>query len=295
MSLKDDLRPISKNRVIDLVQAAGVDVSDWGNYARGMKWAAANPKYCYEWSFIQPSHVAVLNLWHENLQERGQEIFVLINMREEAKRIQLMRAKPIWVKRALNMDDVIKQAYEGNLIVRVIINEGEMRKALTPHTKASVVKQRSLDPVKWSVKSYNPATGQAKLIRGGDVLEPVDQFDLDPAVEFPAPQKTPVSSSVFIRDSAVRAAALERANGRCEFCGQPGFLTTTGKVFLETHHIVPLSSGGLDIITNVAAVCANHHREAHFGAQAELIRNHLLEVALSTKSAVSSGRRLLKK
>jgi 5-methylcytosine-specific restriction enzyme A len=290
MSLKDDLKPISKNRVIDLVQAAGIDVSDWENYARGPEWAAANPKYCYEWSFIQPSHVVVLNLWYENLQEHGKEIFVSINMREEAKRIQHMQAKPVWVKRAFSMDNAIKHAYEGNLIVRVIINEGEMRKALTPHTKASVVKQRALDPVMWSIKSYDVTTGQAKLVRGGAEVESVDQFDLDSSVEISTPQKVPVSSNVFIRDSTVRKAALERAKGRCEFCGQPGFLTATGKVFLETHHIVSLANGGLDIITNVAAVCANHHREAHYGAQAELIRVHLLKVASSTKSTVNPRR-----
>jgi hypothetical protein len=43
--LKDDLFPTGKNRVIDLVQAAGVDVSDWGNYSRGPEHAPVNPKY----------------------------------------------------------------------------------------------------------------------------------------------------------------------------------------------------------------------------------------------------------
>src|SRR5436309_803038 len=37
-----------KTRLIDLVEEAGLDVTDWGNFARGDKWAAANPKYCYE-------------------------------------------------------------------------------------------------------------------------------------------------------------------------------------------------------------------------------------------------------
>jgi len=33
MSLKADLRPSRHDRVIDLVAAAGVDVSDWANFA----------------------------------------------------------------------------------------------------------------------------------------------------------------------------------------------------------------------------------------------------------------------
>jgi hypothetical protein len=35
------------------------------------------------------------------------------------------------------------------------------------------------------------------------------------------------------------------------------------------------------VIANVAAVCPNHHREAHHGDQANLIRAHLLQVVAS--------------
>jgi hypothetical protein len=37
MSIKDDLKPINKKRVVDLVQAASVDVSNWAKYAPGAK------------------------------------------------------------------------------------------------------------------------------------------------------------------------------------------------------------------------------------------------------------------
>lgn len=283
MSLKDDLRPTGKNRVIDLVQAAGVDVSDWARFARGTKWAATNPKYCYEWSFVQPGRVVVLNLWHANLLERGSTISRSTNMRKEAERLERMQAKSVWVKRATKMDSAIAMAFQDKLMVRVIINEGEMREALNPRAKASVVKQRLLDPMPWSIVSYNLSTGDAVLIRGGAAFAPIDQFDLN-STETPAPQQVIVSGKVYLRDSMVRAAALARAKRRCEFCGQPGFATTNGKVFLETHHIIPLSEGGHDVITNVAAVCANHHREAHHGAQAELIRDYLLKVVTSVSS-----------
>ena len=56
-------------------------------------------------------------------------------------------------------------------------------------------------------------------------------------------------------------------------------MTGAGEVFLETHHIVPLSEGGADSVKNAAAVCPNHHREAHYGASAAVIRDFLLEVA----------------
>ena len=57
MTVLDELRPKAKNRLIDLVRAAGVDVSDWKNFERGARWEAANPKYCYEWCFVEPGRV----------------------------------------------------------------------------------------------------------------------------------------------------------------------------------------------------------------------------------------------
>src|SRR5437870_3293951 len=84
-----------------------------------------------------------------------------------------------------------------------------------------------------------------------------------------------VNGTAFVRNSALRAAALRRANGRCEFCRKPGFAMSDGKVFLETHHVIALSAGGRDSVDNVAAVCPNHHREAHHGSRAEAIREAL--------------------
>lgn len=284
MSIKDDLKPTDKRRVMDLVEEAGVDVSDWGKFARGAKWAAANPKYCYEWSFVQPTKVIILNLWHANLQEHDDLVYAILNMRKEAQRLHQIRAKPLWVKRASKMDEAIMMAFKDHLAVRVIINEGEMRDTVNPKARASVVNRRLLDAMPWHISVYDISTGSTVLYRGEAVLAAVDQFDLDNK-ETPAPQQVPVSTKTYIRDSSVRAAALARAKGHCEFCGQPGFLTSSGQSFLETHHIIPLAEGGSDVITNVAAVCANHHREAHYGVRTALIRDQLLDIASSSKKA----------
>lgn len=281
MLLKDYLQPTIKYRVIDLVQAAGIDVSDWSNFAGGAKRAASNPKYCYEWSFIQPDKVVVLNFWYANLQEYKGEIFVSINMNEEIQRLKRLTAKSIWIKRAMKLREAIALAFQNQLTVRVIINEGEMRRAVNPNAKASKVNQRALDPLPWIITSYNESSGQAVLVRGGVAVVSVDQFSIDVKNDTTSKQLT-VTSKVFVRDPAVRDAALKRAKGRCEFCGHSGFTTLNGKLFLETHHIIPLADGGSDVITNVAAVCPNHHREAHYGAQSELIRDYLLRVVADT-------------
>lgn len=55
--------------MFNLVEEAGFDVSDWiasSNDARGPK---ANPKYCYEWSFVQPGRIIILNLWFDQMDE----------------------------------------------------------------------------------------------------------------------------------------------------------------------------------------------------------------------------------
>ena len=69
----------------------------------------------------------------------------------------------------------------------------------------------------------------------------------------------------YTRDPAVRAYVLSKAKGRCEYCGEMGFLKPDGKPYLEAHHLLALSEDGPDTSDNVVALCANHHREAHYG------------------------------
>lgn len=57
-----------------------------------------------------------------------------------------------------------------------------------------------------------------------------------------------------------------------------------GSIYVETHHIIPLSEDGLDSEGNVVAICPNHHREAHHGQQKADMRQLLIQrVASLTK------------
>ena len=71
----------------------------------------------------------------------------------------------------------------------------------------------------------------------------------------------------YERSPAVAAYVLQRAGGLCELCGKASFLTDSGAVFLEVHHVVRLSDGGPDTPCNTAALCATCHRELHYGAR----------------------------
>ena len=66
------LKPIRKDRVFDLVEALGFDVSDWIATASNPSKVRANPKYCYDWSFIVAGERAIFNLWHGAMQAEGQ-------------------------------------------------------------------------------------------------------------------------------------------------------------------------------------------------------------------------------
>jgi 5-methylcytosine-specific restriction protein A len=82
-----------------------------------------------------------------------------------------------------------------------------------------------------------------------------------------APVKFTTTSTYFLRDPDVVAEALHRADGSCEVCQKPAPFKrkSDGTPYLEVHHIVRLSDGGMDDLDNVSVVCPNCHRQAHFG------------------------------
>lgn len=69
------------------------------------------------------------------------------------------------------------------------------------------------------------------------------------------------------RSELVRRYALLRARSRCEGCDSPPpFVDDRGNGFLEVHHIFRLADDGNDEPENVAALCPNCHRRAHYSA-----------------------------
>jgi 5-methylcytosine-specific restriction protein A len=91
-----DLRPTKKYLIFDLASEAGFDVSDWISSAKNFNLRKANPKYCYEWSFVEPERVAIFNLWHREMQESGDDITYSGNFRADALEYR-KPGKPTWV------------------------------------------------------------------------------------------------------------------------------------------------------------------------------------------------------
>lgn len=73
-----------------------------------------------------------------------------------------------------------------------------------------------------------------------------------------------ISTNTYERDPYVSEYAKRSANGICQLCDQEApFIGKDSKPYLETHHIIWLSHGGEDTITNTVALCPNCHRKMH--------------------------------
>jgi len=264
------LKPYERLRVMDFLQQVGIDVSDWGNYKRGKEHAASNPKYCYEWTFQDhEKKLIILNLWYDNLEMRGSSIIQKLNMRATAEDVTSSPQR----RRAYDMDFALQKAARLNWPLRVIICDGTQR-IDTPEQKRSKTETRMLDEEFWTLESYDGASGDCILVRGFAAEKYVDQFDEFTSISAPV-SKTESIARKYSRSPYVRKQVLERARGRCEFCGTVGFKTLSGSIYLETHHIVPLSESGDDSTTNVVALCPNHHRQAHYGEDSASFREKL--------------------
>ncbi len=270
MSQLPRMLPTEKHRLIDLVQGAGLDVSDWANF-KG-KNPSQNPKYCYQWSFMVPNRALILNIWHDQIKERRDgTIYLELNIRHFGS-----QRKGAEKRRAVEMDNGLQFAAVNRLLVRIIVLAGKRRDINKAGEKASRVKKRFLDPVLWAVRTYDGQTGSCTLQRGLPPDRFVDQFSIASETQR-TPERRSISGQAFVRSPEVRKNVLARAQGKCEWCGELGFVMTDGRIYVETHHIIPLYENGFDIETNVTGLCPNHHREAHFGSNRAAMRDGLLE------------------
>ena len=339
------LRPTERRTVMDLVAEAGVDVSGWARRADGTAVTnpAANPNYCYEWTFGKAGEPIVFCVWHQALVLSGDRLIYQDNLRELASKLTRwghdrsyqsdFRSRALrQAKRATQFDFAIQRAARIGEPVRVILLLGDLPTQDDVGERAATVDFRRLDAREWQVESYEdgrfllvrsqayatvattpvrellevradaavsaedePTMGNPELeavtvdvqAPNTDEPEPVAEPWIDQFTLLDTPERHAALSNSFVRAPEVRLHALRRANGHCELCGAEGFRTEQG-VYLETHHVIPLSEGGPDHPSNVVALCANDHRRAHFSAERDSIRQQLL-ATLAVMNASSSG------
>lgn len=303
--LHQQLKPTSTMRVYDAVSEAGIDVNDWHNVSSS-RTPAQNPKYCYRWAFEGNDRV-LLCLWHSDLSFLEDGVEYHGNARDE-QRVNEERSNDQrdpslkqrfkkWATSAYQMDEIIKIAHRESRLVRVALVAS--RNLALQDDERATAGFRLLDSQPWQLMRYDMQTGAFLLRRGlgsldvndrsgvgtglgdsGILAQPLpaitaESYGVGVADQFVGseqPERYAISTFAWQRSAQVRQVVLARSKGVCEFCGHRGFLKGNGDIYLETHHIVSLSEDGGDAPDNVIALCPEHHREAHYGANSNVLR-----------------------
>ena len=95
------------------------------------------------------------------------------------------------------------------------------------------------------------------------------------------PGRLRMEGFAYKRNRMVRDHVVHRSKGRCEYCGEEGFLIANGNRYIEANHIIGLGDSGPDTATNVIRLCPKHHREVHF-------RERAIDLSTAFKEIVES-------
>jgi predicted RNA-binding protein with PUA-like domain len=87
-------------------------------------------------------------------------------------------------------------------------------------------------------------------------------------------------------------AMVKQANGfKCQLCvalglNPVGFLKKNGEPYVEAHHVMPVSKKEVGSLaaSNVMTLCANHHREVHYGRIDLTIAEKTFDLAVGDKA-----------
>lgn len=294
--LLESLRPNQPKRIMDLVEQAGIDVSKWSTNENGdqVKTSpAANPKYCYEWTFGGNQEPTLFCIWHKSLKTSDGQIFFADNLRQlglelvriaENKDQKIRSRASSQAKRARNFDRALITCSQKAQPVRVALLEGDQLPKDELGLDSAAVKFRSLDSEPWYLHEYQMETGTFRLVRSVPPQRRVPSLTAEPPPDKftdqfsnpDYPEKRTSTGTVYVRSPEVRGSVLKRASGVCELCGEPGFKTSAGTIYLETHHVIPLAEDGPDKEWNVVAICPTDHRRAHHAENSDEIRTQLL-------------------
>lgn len=154
------IKPTSKALIIDVVEAVGINVSQWR--ASG----PANPSYCYHWAFADTERENILFcLWYDDCIVEDGLIFQAWNFRDYIRKLESNGGPK--AGRAREVDIFLQDAWRKRIPVRVaIVDETDKKKANKKEGEPSEAAFRELDPEPWHVAHYDWMTGECKIVRG---------------------------------------------------------------------------------------------------------------------------------
>jgi 5-methylcytosine-specific restriction protein A len=270
--------PLGKRNVYDILQDLDFDVRDWANYKAGKGPPAANPRYCYEWSFLQHFKGLAVCMWHAELSEDGAKVFYKNNVRGRPEAMN-PRSQSIWLRRARALDANLQLAYLNALPVHSIVLMGRRRDRNDPEAIASAVHGRALDPAPWAIVEYDFDTGDFMIERGATPAKPAQWSDPE-SQSFPEGDKRRAFRAHRHREARAREAKIadfRSRNGNRLFCEVPRCsfdfgqrYGALGEGYAHVHHLTPLGSretGTVTTLDQLAIVCANCHAMIHLGGE----------------------------
>lgn len=156
------LKPTTKSLIIDVVEAVGIDVTDW------RKSGADNPSYCYHWAFADKERRKILLcLWYDDCVIGDDGVHQSWNFREYIRQLEADGGPK--AGRAREVDLLLQDAWRQKIPVRVaIVDETSGRKANKKEGESSQAAYRELDSEPWHLKHYDWMTGDCVIVRGVD-------------------------------------------------------------------------------------------------------------------------------
>lgn len=266
--------PLGKKTVYANLQELGFDVSDWVNYKTPSR-PAANPKYCYEWSFLEPTRFVAMNIWHPEISDDGR-----LTHSNNYRRDEILNSRSIWKRRAGVVDRNIQTAFLEQLPIHVMVLAGRRRDRKNPASPASKPYARMLDKATWAVTEYDFASGDFTLTRGVLPVVPSGSPTDPDERSFPEGEPRRAYRTHRRREWRARAAKIKQAmrqNGGKLICEVPrcGFdfharYGAIGEGYAHVHHLKPLgwSPGETETtLSDLAVVCPNCHAMIHIGGE----------------------------
>ncbi len=116
------------------------------------------------------------------------------------------------------------------------------------------------EQLKWVIGTKNPAFASRQEIPDISLEELRKRAEERASTAI----TTTTQVKVYYRDKMISDYVKRRADGQCQLCGEEApFKYPDGTPYLESHHIVPLSEGGMDSPDNCVALCPNCHKKMH--------------------------------
>jgi hypothetical protein len=242
------LVPLALRPIMELVSEAGIDVTEWkfNTHNQPVKTPRANPRFCYNWSFGNPTSGYVICVWHSLLKDEGRRVVYRSNIGNHLKKLYdlLHNASAEQrgrltqqIRRAEAVIEAVNFSFLSQRPLRLILNVGDMRREEDIGNAASAVQRRSLDFEEWFV--HQEQGGNALIVRG-ERPAPIEFTEEDEAPP-DDPGQDDVRRAGQIRSRRgqpqFREKLLEAYQRRCAVTG------CVLEPVLEAAHIVPHAEG----------------------------------------------------